>query len=261
MRRRAAGGVAMAALALLAGLGAGLAKGERVQRGNLIVSLNGSIDPRKLPRDRPAPVALSLAGEIRTADGSPLPRVRRIELALAGRGLLFTRGLPVCPRARLRNANRPQALERCGPALVGRGRLAAEVFVPQQPPFEIESRLLAFNGRTEGGRPAVWMHTFSPNPPVSIVLPFVLRRRPGAFRTALVATVPRSVGPWPHLAGFEMTFSRRFRYRGKLRSYLSASCPVPPSFTAGFLAFARATYSFADGRRLSAETVRSCRAR
>jgi hypothetical protein len=37
--------------------------------------------------------------------------------------------------------------------------------------------------------------------------------------------------------------------------------PVPSGFNAGFLAFAKATYSFADGHRLRVEAVRSCRAR
>jgi hypothetical protein len=258
MGRRAVAGAAIY-LVLLASL-TGLARGERAQRGNLIVSLDVDISPRKLPRARPAPIAVRLAGDIRTADGSPLPRLERIELGLAGRGLLSTRGLPVCPRARLRNSSDRQALERCGPALVGRGRLAAEIFLPNQRPFTIHSRLLAFNGRGSGGGRAVWVHTFTPDPPVSIVLPFLVQRRPGAFGTALVAVVPPSAGPWPRLAGFEMTFSRRFRDGGEWRSYLSASCPVPARFTAGFLPF-RATYAFVDGRPLSIEAVRGCRAR
>ncbi len=258
MRRRAPAALALfAALALATSA----AQGERTQRGNLIVSINGGIVPRKLPRDHPAPVAIRLEGEVRSADGSPVPRVRKVELGLAGHGLLFTRGLPVCPRTRLRNASNRQAIERCASALVGRGRLDAQVFVPHQAPFEIHTHLLAFNGRTKKGGTAVWVHAFATNPPVSIVLPFVVRRRAGAFHTALVIAIPRSVGPLPHLARFQITLSRRFTYRGRRRSYLSASCPVPPRFTAGFLSFARATYSFADGRRLRAETVRSCRAR
>jgi hypothetical protein len=36
---------------------------------------------------------------------------------------------------------------------------------------------------------------------------------------------------------------------------------VPPKFTAGFLSFARATYTFAGGEELAIESVRSCRAR
>lgn len=254
---------AVLALTLLAALAiaAAPADGERTQRGNLIVAVNGGISPLRLPRNRPAPVAITLAGSIATADGSPLPRAQRIELALAGRGLLDTRGLAVCPRGRLRNADGRQALERCSGSLVGHGSLEAQVVVPHQAPIAVRGSLLAFNGRTAKGGRAVWVHVFAADPPVSIVLPFVVRRRPGGFRTALVATVPRSVGSLTHLAGFRITLARRFTYRGVRRSYISASCPVPPALTAGFLSFASATYSFADGRRLTVDAVRSCRAR
>jgi hypothetical protein len=88
-----------------------------------------------------------------------------------------------------------------------------------------------------------------------------VRRRPGAFRTALTIAIPPSVGPLPHLARFQISLSRRFSYRGKRRSYLSASCPIPANFTAGFLSFARAAYDFAGGRHVDVETVRGCRAR
>jgi hypothetical protein len=248
-------------LALAVALGPLPARGERFQKGNLIVSIDGGIAPLKLPRDHPAPVAIRLGGEVLTSDGSPVPRVRKIELGLAGHGLLFTRGLAVCPRARLRTASSHQALERCGAALSGRGRLDAEVRIPHQAPFTIHSRLLAFNGRARGGGPAVWVHAFAADPPVSIVLPGTVHRRSGAFHTALVLAIPRAVGPLPHLRRFQLTLSRRFTYRGKPRSYLSASCPAPAGFTAGFLSVARATYTFADGRHLQVETVRSCRAR
>jgi hypothetical protein len=228
----------------------------------LIVSLNGDVSPLEIPRSRPAPVALRIAGQIRTADNSPLPRVRRIGITLGGRGVVFTRGLPVCPRARIRTASSRQALDRCGPALVGRGRLDAVIRVPRQDPFRVEGRILAFNGRTGSGRPAVWVHAFAGSPPVSIVLPFIVRRSAAdVYRTSLTMILPRSIGPWARLAGFEITYFRRYRYRGRLRSYLSASCPVPSGFTAGFLAFARATYGFADGRQLRVESVRSCRVR
>ena len=47
---------------------------------------------------------------------------------------------------------------------------------------------------------------------------------------------------------------------GARHSYLSASCPVPKGFTAGFLSFARATYTF-EGDQLRIESIRSCRGR
>ena len=111
------------------------------------------------------------------------------------------------------------------------------------------------------GRPAVLVHAYTTDPPVSFVIPFAVHRQKGAFRTVLVTTLKRSVGTWPHVSSFRIEVARSFLFHGKRHSYLSASCPVPPKFTAGFLSFARATYTFAGGEELAIESVRSCRAR
>jgi hypothetical protein len=261
MRWRAWFPAVLAALATLALL-AGQVEAERSQSGDLIVFLNGGIAPRRLPRHHLAPVAVRLQGGIRTAEHLPLPRVKEIRLELAWRGVLFTRGLPLCAETRLQSVDSRQALAVCRSAVVGRGRLYARVFLPGgQAPFGLHAHLLAFNGQTKHGHTAVWVLAYSSDPPVSVVLPFHVRHQPGPFRTVLVTVVPRSVGPWPHFAHFHIVVSRRFFYRGKSHSYLNASCPLPPRFTAGFLSLARATFKLADGKQLRAETVRSCRAR
>jgi hypothetical protein len=270
MRRRtpasgaSRGWLAGLALASALALGWGLsvsAHAERTQHGNLIVSLDGGLAPLKLPRERPAPVSLHLEGGLQTADGGLLPRVTRVELGLPGQGVLSTRGLPTCSPARVRNTNPGEALAACGPALVGHGRLDADVVLPNQDPFEIHARLLAFNARLRGGRRAVLLHAYAAQPPTVAVLPFLIRPGSGRFATALVADLAPTLGPWPHFAGFEMTLSRRFSYRGRSRSYLSASCPIPRRFTAGFFSLARARFTLAGGRRLSTGIARSCRAR
>jgi hypothetical protein len=243
-------------LALFVG---GSAHGERSQEGNLILSLDGGLSPLVLPRSRPAPVAIRLAGRLQTADGAVLPRVTQIELGLPRQGVISTRGLPLCSQRRLRDAKSPEALAACRSALVGRGQLDARVALPNQEPFGIHARLLAFNGKVEGRR-AVIVHAYAADPPTSVVLPFLIRRREGELGLALVATLPSALGPWPHLAHFKVTLSRRFHYRGHERSYLSATCPIPRALTAGY-ATARARFTLADGRRLGTEITRSCRAR
>jgi hypothetical protein len=260
---RRVGRGALLALACLAALGVGLtglAHGERSQRGNLIVSLDGELSPLRLPRDRPAPVAVRLDGGLRTADGATLPRVTRVELGLPAEATLDTRGLPTCSQQRLRNATVAEALFACRQALVGRGWLEADVLLPNQPPFAIRSRLLAFNGRV-GVHRAVILHAFAADPPTVVVLPFLVRSGSGRFGTALVANLPPALGPWPHFAHFEVTLWRRYAYRGQSRSYLSASCPIPPRFTAGFFSFARASFGLLDGGRIGTGIARSCRAR
>jgi hypothetical protein len=234
---------------------------ERNASGSLIAFLKGGISPRTLPRTHNAPVAIRLHSGIRTAPGVPLPRVNSVRLELAYKGELNTRGLPLCPRARLRARNPREALSLCGSALVGQGRLYGRIFLPGQRPFSLHAKLLAFNGKTSQGRTSVWVLAYSPHPPVSFVLPFHVRRVPGPFPTVLESVIPRNVGPWPHFAQFNIAISRRFRHEGRMHSYLSASCPLPPRFTSGLLSLARATFTISDGADLSVETVRTCRAR
>ena len=250
----------LAALALLGGALTALAHGERTQYGSLIVSFDGGLSPLKLPRDRSVPVTVDFSGTLSTADDSPLPRVVKIELALPGQGEISTRGLPACPRRLLRGAGSVTALAACRPALVGQGRIEADVLLPNQEPFPIGARLLVFNGHSVGGQRTLLLHAYASRPPIWVALPFVIRHRQGWLGTVLVANLPRSLGPWPHFAHFEMTLSRRFSVGERSRSFLSASCPIPRRFTAGFFSFARITYTLAGGRRVSQAIARGCRA-
>jgi hypothetical protein len=250
----------LVALALLLSLMAATAHGERAQRGNLIVTLDGGFAPRALPRDRPAPVAVQLMAGLRTSDDSTLPRVTRVELAIPGQGLISNRGLPTCKPRWIRNATTATALEACRPALIGTGRMVAQVKIPSQPAFAVHARLLAFNGKVHGRR-AVVIHGIALQPPTVVVLPFLIQLRPGRFGTVLTAYLPPNLGPWPRFARFEMGLFRRYTYRGRERSYISASCPLPKRVPFGLFSFAKATFTLADGRRISKGIARSCRAR
>ena len=262
--RRSAAGVAAAVLAILVAVALlvdpGGARAERAQQGDLIQTLDGRLTPLTLPRDHPAPVALHLSGGLQTTDGSVLPRVTEVELGLPGQGVLDTVGLPVCRPDEIRNSTPAGALAVCRDALVGEGQIEAEIRLPNQTPFDIDAHMYAFNSRI-AGRKAVLLHAFSASPPSVIVLPFVLRLQTGRFRTRLVADLPPSLGPWPHFSHFEIDLFRRYTYKGQERSYISASCPVPKRFTAGFFSFAQASFLLDDGRRIGLGIPRSCRAR
>ena len=243
----------------LAWLAVGVAGAERSQRGNLIVILDGRLAPVTLPRERPAPVAIHLEGGLETADGSLLPRVGRIELGLPEQGVLDTRGLPICPQRLLRNTRPPEALAACRDALVGHGRLRAVVALPNQEPFTAAADLRAFNGRI-GKRRSVILHAYLRDPPTVVVLPFRIGRGSGRFGTALVADLGAALGPRVRFAHFQIELSRRFSYRGRARSYLSAACPAPKG-SSGFFSLARVSFTLAGGRRISQGIARRCRAR
>lgn len=257
-RRRAAFALALG-IAVLSLLVVALARGERSQHGTLILSLGGRLSPLALPRDHAAPVAVALEGSLRTADGSPLPRVTRVEFGLPRQGILSTHGLPTCSRRKLIVTSDADALARCRSALVGHGRVDLTVKVPHQEPFPVHTRLLAFNARVDG-KQAVLLHAYTSHPPLAVVLPFTFSRGSGRFATTLAANLP-VLGEWARVAEFKMVLSRHYVYRGRRFSYLSASCPIPKSFTAGFFSFAQVAYWLGDGRHLSTAIARSCRAR
>lgn len=250
----------LTAMGLLATVATERSGAEQSQNGNVISTLDGELRPLALPRDHPAPVAVHLEARLRTADGSLLPRVTRLELGLPGQGVLSTSGLPTCPQRRLDNTRSGEALAACGSALVGRGRLEAVVALPGQAPIAVHARLLAFNARI-GKRRAVLLHAGAADPPTSSVLPLLIGQGSGRFGKVLVGRIAPALGPWPRLRRFEVTLFRRYDFRGMKRSYLSASCPIPRSLTAGFFSFAHASYRFAGGGQIATGIARSCRAR
>ena len=253
----AAIGIAVLAAAISAAAIGDQAQGERMQLDEVIASFDADLSPTRLPRDRTAPVAVRFEGELRTDDGSRLPRVKRVEIGLP-EGQVTTTGLPICPPRRLRNAKPPAALAACRSALVGRGRLEAKMYLPEQEPFSIRAPLLLFNGRARRGAPAVLVYAFVQRPPTVVVLSFILRRALGGSTKVLVADLPPALGPWPRVARFEMSLFRRYRFHGDRQSFLRASCPIPPALTGGF-SFARVMYLLEDGRQLEVEVVRGCR--
>jgi hypothetical protein len=237
------------------------AAAEEVQSGNLVMSLRGRLAPLQLPRDRAVPVGVTLVSRISTSDGTPVPKLRRIEIAFGGGAAIAADGLAICPRGRLRNATGAEALGRCSAALVGRGSLPLEIRLPGHLPLRRDPRVLIFNGRGPGGEAVLWMHVFAAKPPVSFVVAFRIHRDSRGRARGLAATLPRSVTRWARVRGFEVSLRRRYRSHGQSRGYLSASCPVPRPLTAGYFPLVRATFVFAGNRRLSEEIVRTCRVR
>jgi len=248
-------------LALIACLGVVRAGAETSGRAGVIVALDGSFSPHRLPRDRPTAISINLKGWVRFEAGVAPRPLTRIELSFGARGGLDTAGLPTCRRARLRNATQDQAMARCGSALVGRGTIDAEVPLNPAEPLVVKASVLAFNGLSKG-RPAVWLHAYSAAPPVSFVLPLYLRAvDDGAYGVEMLAPVAASLGRWPRLRSFDITLGRRYRAYGVGHSYLSASCPLPPRLHVGYFSLARATYRFAPRPSLSVPILRSCRVR
>jgi hypothetical protein len=246
----------LAAAALLAV--AASARAEVAQKGNLRVSFKGKIAPHALPRVGMAPVAVTLAGEIETTDGSSPPQLRTIALAINRNGRLDYKGLPRCNFHQIQPATTAEAKAACQKSLVGNGTFEANVALPEQSPFPSNGKVLAFNGNLHG-KPVIYAHIYGTEPlPTSFVLPFRIHQGSGAYGTTLIAKLPQVAAEWGFVSGVSLTLQRNFSYQGKRHSYLSAGCPAPKGFPGATFSFARASFGFEDGRTLSSKLQRSC---
>ncbi len=251
-----------AILALFVLAGAVAARGELIQQGNLRVHFDGQLRPRALPRERLAPVSVSLEGVVSMADGTRPPQLREMTIAVNRAGVVSATGLPTCSAPRLQQTSTEAALRACRPALVGRGRFAANVDFPGAPLIPAHGAILAFNSRSHG-KPEMLLHLYGSTPVrAAFVLPFeISHRRQGRYGAVFSTKIPELASGLGYVTEIEMRLGRTYTYKGQRRSFLSASCAAPAGFPGGSFALARATFSFANGQQLATGLSRSCRVR
>jgi hypothetical protein len=237
------------------------AQAEVTEQGNLITTFQSELAPKVLPRETPAPVAVSVAGDFKTRGHMLLPQLRTISVAINSAGVLDDVGIPTCRVQSIQPATEGNAKALCHKAIVGSGYVTVGVRLENQEPFSVNDKLLAFNGPTEHGQKLILAQVYSKNPPGAFVLTFKLKRRPGLFGTVLSTSLPPSTRAWAYLSHFDMTLDRRYRYRGEAHSYISAACSAPAGFPGAVFPLAKATYGFEDGQTLTTTVVRSCKVR
>jgi hypothetical protein len=257
--RRLALAIALAATTLAV---AGTAQGELIQRGNLRVSFDGELLPRALPRERPAPVTVHLDGSVETVDGSRPPQLRELSVAVNRAGRLFFAGLPTCPASALQQTSSEAALDLCRSALVGHGRFGVNVDFPGAAPIPAQGKVLVFNSRLQG-QPGMLLHLYGSSPVrAAFVLPFeISRRSQGEFGSVFSTRIPRLASDLGYVTDIELTIGRQYRYAGKPRSFISASCAAPAGFPGAVFQLAKATFSFAEGTQLTSRISRDCKVR
>lgn len=250
--------ILIGAMAVLFGAMVGSAHAELTERGDLFVRFDGGIAPNALPRERLAPISVQVEGTVKTLSGERPPALREIKIELNRGGRINPQGLPVCRYSQLVAASARQALDACGAARVGEGTYRANTAFPEQDAFPSKGHITAFNAVSEG-HDAILAHIYGTKP-VSItrIIVFHIRRTPGTFGTVLTGDLPISVNRYGYVETISLNLHRRYSYRGRERSYISAACDAPAGFFSAFFPFARTSMTFEDGRTLSSTLTRSC---
>ena len=253
--------VIFALLVLTAMFAAGVAQAELSQKGTLRISFDGNFTPRALPRDKPAPVTVSVEGAIGTTDGSRPPVLEQLDIELNRSGHVSIRGLPACTTALLQSTTDNAAMARCRTALVGHGSFSAALesggkLVPA------DGKILAFNGRFKGD-PALLLHFYASVPvQATLVLPLSLSHTGrGRFGTVLSTRVPVLAGGLGSITSLKLEIGRRYSFQGQRRSFISASCAAPAGFPGVSFTFARGNFHFAGGTTIVTSLTRNCTVR
>jgi hypothetical protein len=216
---------------------------EVVRTGELFLADNGGISPAKLPKHGSAPITAHLIGEIGTLDGSHPPAVQTVDLDIDKTIGIDAVGIPVCKAEQIEARSTKDAKRACGDAIVGEGRGEVEVAFPEQAPFTSGGPVVLFNGGVHGGTTTVFVHAYVdvPAPTAIVVKSTVTRIHRGRFGLHIHAQIPRIAGGSGSVTKFSLKVGRRFAYKGKQESFLTASCPTGKWVTQGNLVFADGT--------------------
>ncbi len=230
-----------------------------MQSEGLRITALAQVKPYKLPRKKPAPIAVFVAGHLEKVGGGIPPQLRRLRIEVNRRGLLQSKGLPVCHVQRIQPATTSRAISQCSDAVIGSGQFWGSIVLPDQGAYRTQGRLLIFNGR-EGKRPLILAHIFTSHPfNSSFVIPFTIKRiSKGPYGTELSASLPQALGDWGYLDRIKLTLKRKYTYRGQQLSYFNAACPAPGRSKRASFPLAYAEFSFAGKRPLGLTVNKTC---
>lgn len=229
------------ALALAAIVGpTALAKKEVARVGNLVFSDEGGISPQKLPRHEQAPISGHINGVLRTTDGSHPPAIRMVTVDFDKTLQVNAKGLPVCRKGQLEARTTVDAKRACADSIVGSGEAEVEVEFPESEPFTAKGPIYLFNGGVRGGTTTLFIHTYVgvPAPTAVVAVVTIKHMHRGPYGLHTVAEVPKIAGGAGSVTHFKFDIERKFTYKGKQVSYVTASCPTAHYFVKGNIEFA-----------------------
>lgn len=252
----------LAAALLVALAAAAVAQAEVEKQGDVIVSFDGGIAPRALPREGVAPVAVTVDGTFKSSEGAdPPPQLRTIAIAINKAGKIFDQGLPTCRVRKIQPATISAAKRICGPAIVGGGHVQVRVHLANQPPFTFKGPMLIFHAKRSGGHRRLLAQVYGRRPPSAFVLNFKIVEAGGEFGTVIKTSLPKSARKWAYVTHFDMKLRRIYTYQGHRYSYVNAGCAAPDGYPGAVYNFARSNFGFAGGKHVTTTLIRDCTVR
>ncbi|HEU4599911.1 MAG TPA: hypothetical protein VFS26_09195 [Solirubrobacterales bacterium] len=212
----------IAAMAVAAGLlVGGIAAAEKPItsiQGDIHTEFNGGFSPKTLSKRKLTPISFWISGKLSTLSGEHIPPLKEFILEGDKHASLSVKGIPICNSRKLQQTTTAKARKVCGSALIGSGQAEAEIKFPDQPPIEVRSDLLAFNGGFKGGVTTLYLHAYItvPTPATIITVTKVKRVKKGRYGLQSVSTIPKIAAGSGSVTFFKLNLKK---------GILSATCP------------------------------------
>lgn len=256
MRKRLTLAVAMAVgiAVAVAGIAGAVQSPTLVGADGNTQSMGVNIKPTKRSKTKPTPSTLEVTTATDNpsrANGVPIPAVEAIVDFPKG-VTVFTKGYPTCDPALLQNTSTEKALEECKRAKVGGGEGTLDLVVGEKV-FPVVAGMTVFNGVPQGGKPVILLHLYSQTPiQTTVVLVGVVKNyNKQGFGTRLDVTIPLLAGGQGAVTGVKLKVFKKYFYKGKTRSYISATCPTKTWKSRG-------EFVFLDGESLTPGVKGKC---
>jgi hypothetical protein len=227
------------------------AKDTVVRAGNLEITIDGSsgLVPKALSKSKYTPVGFTAAGSVRALDGTQPPPIKEVLLD-APNTAVNVKGYPACTSGKLQARDTKSVEAVCKSAIIGKGSTTISVEFPEQPKIPAKSPLLVFNGGVSGGTTTFYIHAYLTQPITTAVVTTVKIKKSGSGLKS-VTTIPKIANGAGSVTDFSLKIDKKFTYKGKKVSVLSAKC-IGGKITADV------TAKFYDGSNLSADVLRVC---
>jgi hypothetical protein len=213
-----------------------------------------SFKPKKLSKTVPTPVTLDVTTRtVSTTDpsGKPVPAVEAV-IDFDKGASIQSKGYPTCAANKLENVSTEVGLEACKKAKIGGG--TATALLPSSKGATPENLVVtAYNGKPQGSKPVVLLQAYGQVPvQVTQVLTGVVTKfNKEGFGPRLTIAIPLIAGGGGALTDFHATIFKKYNYKGKQVSYISAVCKTKKLK-------ARGKFVYLDGQSLTPEVTGKC---
>jgi hypothetical protein len=217
-------------------------------------SMEAKISPKGLYKKTSSPGSLFVdvkTGTTSTTSPAPIPAVHDV-IDFDQNLSLVTTGLPTCKIAKLENQSTENGEKACPDAIIGKGE--ATTLLPLGTLFTEPTKVVAYNGVPQGGKPVVLLHAYGSTPVQTalVLVGVVSNYNKEGYGPRLDVTLPPIAGGVGTITDFKVTIKKSWTYKGKKMSFINAKCPASKKLKY------RGAFSYKDGTTITATHTQAC---